>query len=181
MSEILKLDDLVALGVFEERPADEPVHQIVGVESEEDLSLLRQIAEEDGLTVEEPPEPEILPGLLVLVIVGAAGAVAGAIDYCREKRKGGQVIDLSKTNDDERFRRVKGLQYGLVVVIAADGRGVTVDVKEPRGFFAQIVTDVINALAGRAKEPTDKVIEAVKEAVGSRANVRPEIPAAARA
>lgn len=178
----MRLDDPEALGTLEELSADEPVRQLVRVESEEDLNLLRQIAEEDGLEVEEPLETEIAgidDALLILGIVGAASVVAGAINYGREKRKGGQVIDLTKMNDEKRYRRVKGLQYGLVVVIAADGNGVTVDVKEPRGFFSQVVADVINALAGVIKEPANKVIETVKKAVGSRGNVKPEIPAAA--
>src|SRR5437879_5201742 len=115
MPEILKLDDPKVVDALEERPADEPVLQLVAVD-QEDVNLLRQIAEEDGLQVELSLEPEFVieTGLLVIGIIGGAGAVAGAINYGREKRRGGQVIDLTKTSDEERFRRVKGLQYGLV-------------------------------------------------------------------
>lgn len=182
MAHVIKPDEPRSMAELEARPADEPVQQVVEVADRFDLDMLREIAEADGLEVDESLTPEfVAEAVIILGLIGTAGAVAGAVSYWMEKRRGGQVIDFTKNTDAERYRRVPGLQYGLVVVIAEDGEGVTVDVKEPRGYFSQIVKDVIDAVAGSVGKAAETVTEVVRRVVGDRGMVTPSVPDVARA
>lgn len=159
--------------------ADKIDRQEYQLESVSDLELLRAIvAEQEGVELEfvkQEAEPGIAP-LIVIALVGAVGVVGGAWAYFQDRRQGGQIIDL-RPEATEVAHRDKGVVYGLMVIIAADGK-VTVEVKEPKGFFGQIISDVLAAVQGIATKSIEAVAEAAKGATGDKATVTTE-PAAA--
>ncbi len=140
--------------------------------SPEDLEEAREAAREFGveLEVEERVEEGIAP-IVILAFIGAGAGVAGAIAYFQERRLGGQIIDLRP--GEALTKRDKSVVYGLVVIIAADGK-VTVEVKEPKTFFGQVVKDVLDAVQGIAEKTMDAAAAAAKAVTGDRANVTVE-------
>lgn len=137
---------------------------------QDELELLKQyVAGEPGLELEvaEEPEPGFAP-LLIIGLVGAGTVVAGAVSYLAEVRRGGQVIDLREGH--ELARRDKGVVYGLVIIVATDGT-VKVDVKEPKGYFATVFKDVLEALQGTAAKTVEAALRAATAAAGNRATV----------
>ena len=139
----------------------------------EELQLIQTAVEsEPDASLEVLGEGEGIDPITIIAIVGGASFVGGTVSYILDRRKGGQVIDL-REGADEREYRSKNVKYGLVVVYAADGK-VTVDVHEPRGFFGQVIKDVIDALAGALGDAADSVADAVKPAVGEKGDVAVE-------
>ena len=180
MDEYLASDDQTAIDALRTRPPDEIIRQMVKVDDPSDLALLREIALADGLQFEDTSGIEFVDPVSILVITGTVAMVGGTISWWLERRKGGQVIDLTQSDDSKRFRRTKGLQLGLVVVIAADGTVATVEVKEPRGFLGQVLKDVIDALGHLTDTSAEAVKGVLENVVRERGQVTVGIPAGAR-
>ena len=77
--------------------------------------------------------------------------------YLFDQRRGGQVIDL-RPGADPIARRDRGLIYGLILLVAVDGK-VEVSVKEPKRMFGQVIEafkevlgDLLGATAKEAEE-----------------------------
>jgi hypothetical protein len=101
----------------------------------EDLDYVREVAAEHGVEIEQMPVRGIEPvSTITLILLGGSLAV-GTVVYLLDKAKGGQVIDL-REGVQRKFYRTDDVAYGLVVIIASDGK-VTVEVKEPRGYSAK--------------------------------------------
>jgi hypothetical protein len=146
--------------------------QELRIDSQEDLELLREVVAEDpDVELEVVREVPGIAPLFIIAVIGAAAAVAGAIADYTERRKGGQIIDLRE--GQQLTRRDKSVVYGLIVIVAADGK-VTVEVKEPKGFFGQVLKDVLDALQGIATKSIEAAAAAVKGAVGDHATVKTE-------
>jgi hypothetical protein len=97
------------------------------------------LAAAHGVKVEQVPQRGIEPVTTVtLILVGTVAAVRAVQHILFEQRKGGQVIDL-RPGAEEAFYRTPKLMYGIVVILASDGR-VTVGVKEPDGMFAKVIS-----------------------------------------
>ncbi len=105
---------------------------------------------------------------LAIVIAFAVGTVV----YLLDKRKGGQVIDL-RPGAPKPFYRTKEVEYGLVVIFATDGK-VTVEVKEPRGLFGQVVDALKGILTDLGKSGVEAAAKAATELVGDAATVKVE-------
>lgn len=180
MDTYLAPDDQTAIDALLARPPGEIVRQRVRVDDPSDLALLREIALADGLQFDDTSGIEFVDPVSILVITGTVALVGGTITWWLERRKGGQVIDLTQTDDSKRFRRTKGLQIGLVVVIAADGTVATVEVKEPRGFLGQVLKDVIGALGHMTDTSAESVTRVLENVIDERGQVRVGIPEGAR-
>ena len=130
------------------------------LDSSEDLELLKAIvAEEEGVELEVVKRDE--RGFAPVIVIALIG-----------RRKGGQIIDL-RDGAAEIARRDKGVVYGLIVIIAGDGK-VTVDVKEPKGFFGAVIKDVLDALQGVVAKSIGSVADAATAAAGDRGTVTTE-------
>jgi len=141
----------------------------VPVDSPVEEALLRQIAREHGVRIERSEDRTGVEVVVVLAVVGAATAVAGAIADYLERRKGGQVIDMRKDANTVAYRD-KGVVYGVIVIIADDGK-VTVDVKEPKGYYLQLISEILTSLTSIATKTIETVAAAAKAAAGDKAEV----------
>jgi hypothetical protein len=151
---------------------DERYREELEVEPDE-LNLLQEyVADTPGLELEviQEAEPGIAP-LLILGIIGAASLVAGAVTYLADMRRGGQVIDLREGHD--LAKRSREVIYGYVLIIAADGK-VSIEVHEPKNFFAGVIKDVLEAVQNIATKTMETAAEAAKAAVGNRGSVTTE-------
>ncbi|HXJ77265.1 MAG TPA: hypothetical protein VMS64_01150 [Candidatus Methylomirabilis sp.] len=152
--------------------SDEPeaadVEEVLEVDPE-DVPAVLALAAEHGVRTEEL---ELRTGepvsTVILLLLGSALAVSTVI-YLVDKRKGGQVIDL-RSGAPKMFYRSKDLIYGLVLIVAAGGQ-VTVEVKEPRGMFGDVVDALKDVATDLGKAEIDAVTKAAKNAVGDRAEV----------
>lgn len=152
--------------------SDVQQRQELRIESAEELELLRKIvAEEPDVELEVVREQTGIAPLIIVALFGAAAGLAGALAYFGEVKKGGQVIDLREGH--QLAKRDKGVVFGLIVIIAEDGK-VNVDVKEPKGFFGQVLKDVLDALQGVATKTIEAAAEVAKKAAGDKADVTTE-------
>jgi hypothetical protein len=153
-----------------ETMADQVTERIVFATDEEARQFEALVAELDDVTTErEPDGDEGIAPIFALLVLGTAAAVAGAFSYWDEKRKGGQVIDLTPGAPKPAYR-TPDVIYGLVVIKAADGT-VTVEVKEPRGYFIEVIKTITDALKDVAVKSVEAVKEAVEAAAGDKGTV----------
>jgi hypothetical protein len=149
------------------RDATEP-NAIVVVDPE-DLDYAREIAAEHGVEIEQMPIRGIEPvSTITLVLLGGSLAV-GTVVYLLDKAKGGQVIDL-RQGVQRKFYRTDDVAYGLVVIIASDGT-VTVEVKEPRGLFGQVIDALTKVAVDLGESGIDTAAEAARATVGDNASI----------
>ena len=135
-----------------------------------DEERVRALAAEHGVEVERvQDEAFIEPVTATLVLFGASAAVA-TVSALVEQFKGGQVFDL-RENAPRQAYRSKDVVYGLVEIIAADGT-VTVEVREPRGMFGEVLDALRQTLLGLVNPSSASVKEKAAEAVGGAASVR---------
>ncbi|HEX3784179.1 MAG TPA: hypothetical protein VHX38_31360 [Pseudonocardiaceae bacterium] len=103
---------------------------------------------------------------VILTLFGVVTAVS-TVQHLLEQRRGGQLIDL-RPGAEVLFRRTRDLMYGIVVVIAVDGK-VTVEVKEPEGMFGKVIATLPRLLptGGSAQQ----VVRTVSGTFGSDVSV----------
>ena len=136
----------------------------------EDLEYAKSVATKHGVTIEADTEDGLLdPGTLTVLLMGGSLAVSTVV-YLLDKRRGGQIIDL-RPNADPIARRDKGLQFGLVTLIAPDGQ-VLVTVKEPRGMYGQVLDTLRSTIVDLAGLPAPVVSDRVKDVVGELATTK---------
>jgi hypothetical protein len=137
---------------------------------QEEADFVRRTAAEHEVAIDEVPAAGIEPVLTVtVVLLGTAAAVAAVIDLV-ERRRGGQVIDL-RPGAAKVFFRSPDVSYGLVVIRAADGGAVKVEVKEPKGMFGQVVESLTGLLGDLAGAKSDAVAAAVAADLGPAVRV----------
>jgi hypothetical protein len=145
------------------------VQEWVIVDAEDKDEVLR-IAQENGVEVQVFEERGFEPVTTVtLALLGGAAAVS-AVAYLIDQRKGGQIIDLRPTAPKTAYRS-RNVTYGLVIIIASDGQ-VTVEVKEPKGMFGQVVEALRGITVDVGKAGVGAVAEAAKAAVGDKATIQ---------
>lgn len=143
--------------------AESPEREAVVVLEASQVPAARMLAADHGVEVEQVPRLGIEPVTTVtLVLVGAAAAV-GAVLHILEQRKGGQVIDL-RPGAPKAFYRTPDLVYGMVVIVAVDGK-VTVEVKEPEGMFGKVISTLPQLLSGGG-DSVEQVTQAVTDTFG---------------
>lgn len=142
-------------------------HEMVVVDADE-LEAVRELAERNGVSISEVPIRGMEPiTTITLVLLGTPAAV-GMVSYLIDQSKGGQVIDL-RPGARRAFYRTKEVVYGLVVVVAADGK-VTVEVKEPKGLFGQVV-ELVKNVSMRGNGDSAQIAEQVSAALGDSVSV----------
>ena len=149
--------------------SEQTERQQIEVNPEEFEILKAEVAAQPGAKLEIIEEGEGIAPLIVVGIIGGASFVGGTVAYILDQRKGGQVIDLREGAAKQGYRS-KEVVYGLVLIYSADGT-VTVEVKEPKGFFGQVIKDVLDALTDMVTRSVEAVAEVAKQAVGDRATV----------
>jgi hypothetical protein len=138
-----------------------------------DADLVRRLASEHGVQANEVTEKGFFEPVttLTFVLLGGAAAV-GAVVHLLDAHKGGQVIDL-RPGAPRAFYRTADLVYGLVVVIAEDGK-VTVDVKEPKGMFGMVVEAVQHIAVDLGKSGIEALAAAVENQLAGDVTVAVE-------
>lgn len=137
-----------------------------------DLDQLLAEARAEGVEVTVVEESGFLDPVTATVLLFGGAAAVGTVMYALEVRKGGQVFDL-RPNAPRQAYRSKDVAYGLVLLIAPDGK-VTVEVKEPKGAFGIVVDALRGAVVDLAKPAADGVKAAAEKAVGNRGTVTVE-------
>lgn len=135
----------------------------------EDLDKAREAAAEHGVDLEELRVRGIEPVLTITLVLTGGAVAVGTVAHLIDREKGGQVIDL-RPGAPKVLYRSKDVLYGLVIVLTADGK-VTVEVKEPRGMFGEVLDalrGIITDLTGASRET---VVPRITEAVGDKAKV----------
>src|SRR3954463_15207181 len=97
---------------------EDNVREFVAVNDQSELSLLREVAADFGLTVEDV-RPRDLGVVTAVFLIGAAALVRSAVQAFADRRRGGQIIDLRPGR--VLTRRDRNLLFGLVIVVAEDG------------------------------------------------------------
>ncbi|MEN3265344.1 hypothetical protein [Pseudonocardia sp.] len=153
---------------------ESPQTQSVVVLDPSQVTAARAMAAVHGVEMEEVPRRGIEPvATVTLVLVGTAAAV-GAVLHVLEQRKGGQVIDL-RPGAPKAFYRTADVVYGLVVIVAVDGK-VTVEIKEPDGMFGKVISTLPQLLSGG--DSAEQVAQVVTKTYGSDVEIETtEIPA----
>jgi hypothetical protein len=144
--------------------AEDIVRELVSVDDVHELAVLREVAADFGLTVEDV-RPRDLGVATAVFVVGAAAVVAAALRSFADRRRGGQVIDLRPGRP--LARRDPELMFGLVIVIAEDGRA-EIRVWEPKDQFQEVVSDVLTAITSAGGTALAEVSKAAADAVGDR-------------
>ena len=130
--------------------------------------ILRDIAQSLGLSI-EPIGSRTLDPTLLLFLVGAPAMIALALERFRDRRRGGQVIDLRPGAPSVVYRD-RGVVFGLVVVFTADGE-VRVEVKETADHLAEITQQVVKVVTTAAAKELDAIADAVRSSTGTATNV----------
>lgn len=113
----------------------------------EDLEWLQSVAADGGVDVVPINERSFIDGASTAALLLGTSAAVGAVAFQIDQRKGGQVFDL-RPGAERLAYRTSDVIYGIVLVIAPDGT-TTVEVREPRGMFGQVI-DALRAVLGDA-------------------------------
>jgi len=146
---------------------DDVTRQTVQLSVDEE-GLLRAIAEPLGLSIEPIGSRSVDPTVL-LFLVGAPTLVTLALERFHDRRQGGQVIDLRPGAPSVVYRD-RGVVYGLVVVLTADGQ-VRVEVKETADHLADIAGQVVKVVTNAASKELDALADAVRQVSGTAVDV----------
>lgn len=143
---------------------DDIIRELVPCQDQREVALLREIAAEHGVEVEEVQVRDIMT-VMAVFLVGGAAVVNTVIRSFTERRKGGQIIDLRRGRT--LARRDPGLMYGLVLVVVDDGE-VEVRVWQPKDDLSEVVGDVLKAVTAAGETALGEVSKAVAGAVAAR-------------
>ena len=144
-----------------------PEREFVVIDAE-DLDEARRIAADNGVETEQAEARFIDPGTVTLVLLGSSLAVATVV-HLLEQHKGGQVIDQRPGAPNAMYRS-KNVVYGLVVLVATDGT-VTIEVKEPKGMFGQVIDAITGILTEISKDGAEQIAKTVKNTIGNAGTV----------
>jgi hypothetical protein len=132
-----------------------------------DVPVVRDLASAHGVDIEEVSERGIEPvSTATLVLVGVAVAIS-SVRQALERRKGGQMIDL-RPGAEKLAYRTADLAYGIVVIVARDGK-VTVRIDKPDDVFEKVISSLPKLLPGGTS--TKQAARVVEETLGSDAEV----------
>jgi hypothetical protein len=139
-----------------------PIQSIVVLDPSQ-MPAVRELAAAHGVEAVEIPQHGIEPVTTVtLLLVGAAAAVHAVLHLVQELVKGGQVIDL-RPDAPKAFYRTRDVMYGIVIIIAVDGK-VIVTVKNPGGMFGKVISALPQLLPDGGS--TKQVIEVATKTFG---------------
>jgi len=126
----------------------------------DDYADLVNVASAEDVQVEKLEDRNFVdPASVSVILIGTSLAISTVV-YMIELRKGGQVFDLRPQADRPAFRS-KDIAYGYVQIIALDG-SVSVEVKEPRGMFGQVLDTLallVKESVGSSAAPMQKRVE----------------------
>lgn len=134
----------------------------------EDIEYLREIADRNGVDVSESEALGIEPvSTTAVALLGSALAIS-TVRRLLEERRGGQMIDL-RPGASRAVYRSRDIQYGLIVVLAADGT-VTVRATDSQDELA-LVMEALRGLGAGSEADTGAVEQAVRGRLGSDAEI----------
>lgn len=148
------------------------VEEIVTIPIEHYGDLFKA-ASSEGVQIEKLEDFNLVdPESISVILLGTSLAVS-TVAYLVEQWRGGQVFDLRVEAKRPAYRS-KDIVFGLVEIIAVDG-SVSVEVKEPKGMFGQVLdtlAPLIHESVGTAARPLKKRLEDV---LGDAASVEAKI------
>jgi hypothetical protein len=144
------------------------VEQVVTITFEDYGEVVRE-ASAHGVQLEKLEERNLVdPASASVILIGTSLAVSTVL-YLIEQRKGGQVFDLRPGAQRPAYRS-PDITYGYVQIIATDG-SVSVEVKEPKGMFGQVLDTlslIVRESIGSARMPVKSRVE---DALGDAVSV----------
>lgn len=132
------------------------------------VKTAQSLAAAHGVEAEQLPQRGIDPVATVTLVLAGSAAAVGTVLHLLDQRKGGQVIDL-RPGTPKPFYRTPQLMYGMVVIVAVDGR-VTVMVKRPDGMFGKVIAALPELLAGSGGRMS-QVAQVIAETFGPNVTV----------
>jgi len=151
---------------------DDEQTQALLVVDPEDREFVEAAAAENGVRAAEVDQDGFLdPITLSFILLGSSAAI-GTVTYLVDKRKGGQVFDLRPGAPRPQYRS-KDIDYGLVLIIAVDGKA-TVEVHEPRGMLGQVIDAIKDIVVSLGKAGIEQIGQSATKAVGDKAKVAVE-------
>ena len=147
---------------------DDHTQQLVIIDRDELQSAL-EVAQQQGVEAQVIDESGFEPVTTVTLFLIGSSLAVGAVAYVLDQRKGGQVIDVRESAPKLMYRS-RDVQYGLVVIFAADGK-VIVDVKEPKQMFGQVLSSLTSILGDMTHADAGNIATTAKHALGNAATV----------
>lgn len=136
----------------------------------DDYSGLVDVAADEGVQIEKLEHRNLVdPASISVILIGTSLAVSTVV-HIVEMRKGGQVFD-SRPGASRPAYRSKDIAYGYVQIIAMDG-SITVEVKEPRGMFGQVLDTLALLVKESIGSPSAPLQERVADVLGDAASIR---------
>ncbi len=135
----------------------------------DDYDKLVESASTENVQLEKLEDRHLVdPASISVILIGTSLAVS-TVAYFVEQRKGGQVFDLTPEANRPAYR-TKDIAYGYVLIIAIDG-SVSVEVKEPKGMFGQVLDTLallVKESVGTGAAPMKRRVE---DALGDAVSV----------
>lgn len=141
-----------------------------------DIPYLREIAEHHGVEVVETKSTGVEPVSTIAVVVVGSVLAVNTVSRLLEERKGGQVIDMRAPANLAVFRS-RHVQYGLIVVLAADGT-VTVQCKDSQDKLGLLVECLSGLATRKVDAKTNAIAEAARGQLGADVEITTGPPAA---
>ena len=149
--------------------------QLPGASTEEflmvptqDVEYLRDIADQNGVAVAESGSLGIEPVSTTAVALLGSSLAINTVRRLLEERRGGQMIDLRPGAGRAAYRS-RDVQYGLIVVLTADGT-VTVRATNSQDELALIIEALRGLVAGSTTD-AGAVAQTVRERLGPDAEI----------
>jgi hypothetical protein len=146
--------------------------QKIIVVDRDDAALVHHLAAENEIKASELGDLGIEPITTVTFVLFGAVAAVATVAHLVEVHKGGQVIDL-RAGVPEAIYRSKGVVYGLVIIIADDGK-ITVEVKEPKQMFGTVIEALQKIAIELGKAGINSIADSVRKQLGDKVSVNVE-------
>lgn len=131
----------------------------IALESD-DLAPAQELARTNKVNIEIKPQAQFIDPLSIVLIFGGVVAIAKFTVDLFDRFHGGVIVDL-RSDAKQLVRRDKSLPYGWIVVVAADGKKVDINVKDaPKDAAERWVEDIINGVVKSAKDVADSAAKA---------------------
>jgi hypothetical protein len=127
----------------------------------DELHLAQDLARRDGVRVEVEPQPHVVEPMTAILVAGGALLVAKFVVDLIDRLRGGLVIDL-RSGTRREIRRDRGVPYGWVTIITADGTVKVETHDAPRDAAERLLNQI---LSGALTTPT-QIANAASEALG---------------
>ena len=147
------------------------VEHFVAIDPDDYASVV-EMAGSEGVGVERLEGRNLVdPASISVILIGSSLAVATVASLI-DQRRGGQVFDMRPDASRPAYRS-KEITYGYVLVIATDG-SVSVEVKEPKGMFGQVLDTIASivkdSMGSSAAATKGRIEDALGDSISAQTN-----------